>query len=371
MSIDLDDPFALPSEAKVSHRGEIITGGRYRLPRRDGSKKPWGWMRVTNLVGAYSDQFGLRMWEFEQVLRGLAVSPDAIDRLRSAVPGWDEMTKSERRSEVEQFVEAMKDVSGGNAGAKHGTHRHAVVEAFHAGLPLGYQGPITRRQLALYASALERNRLVAQSGMQERRVLIEALEAVGTLDNIVRDLTAECQRIADLKTQRRFWTWLEIGAQFSCYANADAMWDEATGTWVDMPKVNREIGLVLWMPRPTCTEPDCGKTLPCPDHPSVKAEPHVDVYEVDLVAGWATARRAFEVIQDRSEARSTHSPRAWLRPAPPVTLTEQYAARFAAVETMAEGSRLVREATDKGVWDEILADCARKAAARMLTVTRI
>jgi hypothetical protein len=380
VSVNLDDPFAVPSEAKVAARVGIITGGRYRLPHRDGTHKKRGWMRVTNLVSAYSDQFGLRMWEIEQVLLGLASGATFTDDPAALVSALyaelldarlDGKTRDERREWVEGFIERCKDASGGSEGARYGTHKHAVVEAHHMGLPLGYQTPATRRQLSLYASALERNKLVALPGMQERRVLVESLAVVGTLDNILQDLITALLLIGDLKTQKKFWTWLEIGAQFSCYANADAMWDEATGTWVDMPKVSREVGLVLWMPRPVCPELDCGKTLPCPEHPGPDPEPKVDIYEVDLKAGWATARRAFEVVADRAEARSKNSPRAWLRPAPPVTLTEQYAARFAAVETKADGSKLVAEARAAGVWDDILAECAQKAADRMLTVTRI
>lgn len=372
--VDIADPFANPEDVKVSRRGEIITGGRYRLPHRDGTHKKRGWMRVTNLVGAYSDPYGLRLWEIEQVLRGLTEGAGFTDDGRALISvlyaellntRLDGMEKAERRQWVEGFLERCKDVSGGNEGARYGTHRHAVVEAHHAGLPLGYQVPSVRRQLALYASALERNKLRAVPGMQERRVLVESLEVVGTLDNILEDLITNLLLIGDLKTQKKFWTYLEIGAQFACYANADAMWDEQLGKWVDMPKVSRDLGLILWMPRPVCDEPDCGRTLPCEAHPGQIKEPRVDIYEVDLVAGWKTARRAFEVVQDRAEAKAKNSPRAWLRPAPPITLTEQYAARFAAVETKADGRALVAEARQKGVWDEILADCARQALARM------
>lgn len=378
MSEQIDDPFATPEAVKISHRGEIITGGRYRLPRRDGTHKPYGWMRVTNLVSAYSDQFGLRMWEIEQVLLGLAAGAQLTDDPRDLVSvlyaellaaGLKDRTKAERREWVEAFVERAKGYSGGDIGARHGTHRHAVVEAHHGDLPLGYQGPMTRRQVALYAAALERNKLVAQPGMQERRVLIEALEAVGTLDNILRDLLRDVLVIGDLKTTKKFWTWLEIGAQFACYANADAMWDEQAGTWVDMPPVSREVGMVLWMPRPICPEPECGQTAPCAAHPEVSrnVEPQVEVYELDLIKGWATARRAFEVVRDRAEAKSLKSERAWLRKAAPVSLTERYAAKFAAVETRAEGSALVAEAQAKGVWDEVLASAAQAAAARLPT----
>lgn len=340
-----DDPFALPTTAAVSDRVSIIRGGRYRLPQLDGTHKPGGYQRVSNLVSAYSDQFGLRLWELGEVLQGVAMSHDLFQALLLAdLPGMDKPT---RRAWVEQFIEHAKEASGGNAAAKHGTERHAAVETHHAGLPLGHLNPHTRRAVGLYASALQRHRLRALPGMQERRVLVESLEVVGTLDNVLADHLGDLY-VGDLKTQRRFWTWLEIGAQLACYAHGDAMWDATVGRWVDMPPVSLERALVLWMPRET----DDG-------------EPRVDVYTVDIEAGWETARTAYMVVQDRAAAKSVRNPRAWLRPAPPVTATERYAARFLAVETLAEGRALVEEAKAAGVWSWELRDCAQLAHDRL------
>lgn len=358
----LDDPFALPAESKVTERDSILSRGRYMLPWRDGSHKTRGFQRVSNLVSAYSDQFGLRMWELGEVLQGVAMNPELYANLLQAnLPAMDRAT---RKAWVEEFIEHAKEASGGNFGSKFGQQRHAVVEAHHAGLPLGYVGADTRRHLSLYAAALKRNGLVALPGMQERRVLVESLEVVGTLDNVLGQACShnplepcnECFNegwtnpvIADLKTQRKFWTWLEIGAQLACYAHGDAMWDTASGTWVDMPHgIAQDIALVLWMPRET----DDG-------------EPRVDVWEVDIVAGWETAQNAYRVVKDRATAKSARNPRAWLRKAPEPTLTEKYAARFAAVDTIAQGRALVAEAKKAGAWSEILAECAREAANRV------
>jgi hypothetical protein len=118
-----------------------------------------------------------------------------------------------------------------------------------------------------------------------------------------------------------------------------------------MPPVSRETALILWMPRVEAEEQP--------------TEPHVDVWEVDTVEGWETAKRAYEVVQDRARAKSAKNPGAWLRPAPPATDVERYAARFAAVETIAEGSKLVKEARDVGVWCEALAESARMAYERI------
>lgn len=347
---DLDDPFATPAESRVSTRSEIITGGRYRLPNLDGSPRKGGWQRVTNLVGAFSDQYGLRMWEIEQGLRGVAWDHTLYTEMVDSFA--QEMDKDTRRAWVSDFLERAKDSAKANAGRDFGNHRHAVVELHHAGLPLGVQNSLSRRHVKLYADALVRHRLQAMPGMQERRVLVESLEACGTLDNILTDMVTGLLHIGDLKTQKRFWTWLEIAAQEACYANADAIWDAEAGCWVEMPKVSRDVGMVLWMPR---------------EHPS--GEPQVDIYEVDIKAGWETAKLAYRVVKDRAAGKRARNPRGWLRPAPPMTDLERYAALFAGVDSMAEGRSLVAEARRKGVWCTELADCARLALQRIQGLT--
>lgn len=336
--LDTDDPFALPVQLT-----EVLRNGRYMLPWKDGSKKSRGFMRTSNLVSAYSDQFALRLWEIGEVLQGVAVDPALYATVLAAK--LPEMSKADRRKWVEVFIEHAKEASGGNAASKHGTQRHAAVEELHAGLPIQHHNAGTRQGLSLYAAALKRHGLRALDGMQERIVLVEALEVCGRLDNILTDGTISV--IADLKTQRRFWTWLEIKAQQSVYAHGDAMWDAAAGRWVDMPPVSQEVAAILSMPR---TEPG--------------EEPRVDIWEVDIVAGWKTAQRAYEVVKDRAMAKSV-KPGAWLRPAPPVTEVEVYAARYAAVDTLAEGRALYEEIVSKGLWCDALAESARMAYARV------
>lgn len=364
---DVIDPWATPEDVAVRPREDakrrIITAGRYRLPNRDGSKKSGGWQRVTNLVSAFSDQFGLRMWEFEQMMTAAYLDTDRVlADLRLTMDAMSKMTeKKDRRFAVEAFVDRCKDIAGGNAGTAFGNLRHALVEADHLALPMGAPDAYAREHLALFRSALVRNRLVRLEGMAERRVLIEELDAIGTLDAILNDLVRNVWTVGDLKTQKRFWTWLEIAAQEACYANAVAMWessndpaDATAGRWVDMPPVSKEIAHVLWMPREPVdplAEPDW--------------RPHVDVYEVDIVAGWKTAKLAREIVIDRAGGKAAKSPRAWLRHAPDVTLTEQYAARFAAVDTAAEGRALVAECKRVGVWSVVLADEAARAKSRI------
>lgn len=353
------DPFAttddlLGAELQAK-RSQIITAGRYRLPNLDGSEKKGGWQRVTNLVSAFSDQFGLRMWEIEQILIAYTISPEETGiRIAKLMRLVQTMTKANRRGEIEMFLSWCKDIAGGNQGANFGNSRHELVEADHLAIPTAAPDAFARQHLYLYRAALVRAELRAVPQTQERRVLVEELGAVGTLDNILEDLRTRELLIGDLKTQKRFWTWLEIAAQLACYANAVAYWEPAdpknprAGRWMPMPPVSKMVGLVLWMPK---------------EHPS--GEPQVDVYEVDIEAGWKTAKLAREVVLDRAGGKSAKNPRAWLRPAAPVTLTEQYAARFAAVESRTEGSALVAEAKAKGVWSAILAGEAQTAMERL------
>ncbi len=359
MTTDVLDPFADPGEILQARREEIITAGRYRLPDRHDNPKKGGWQRVTNLVGAYSDQYGLRVWEIAKVLEGVKNAPHLV-RLIQSTP-FEKMTKAQRREWVENFVERAKEVTDANDGAKFGNLRHAQAEAHEEGeLPRAMPDAYARQHFSLYRSAMVRHRLRAVAGMQERRVLVEDLEAVGTLDNVLEDLASTLLGVGDLKTQKRFWTFLEISAQLACYANAVAMWEPSeaggrAGRWVDMPKVRTDIAYVLWMPRQAVNpeeEPDW--------------QPHVDVYEVDIEAGWRSAKLAHQIVKDRAAGKSKKKPRAWLRDAPPITDVERYAARFAAVETPAEGSALVAEAKRVGVWCEVLADEARAARERIL-----
>ena len=362
MSVDTADPFATAEEAMPparKQRQEIITGGRYRLPNRDGSHKKGGWQRVSNRVSAFADQFGLRLWEIEQVVLAVKVDPRLTAEID--IPFLAALSKEDRREWIAFFLEKCKAVTKANEGSIFGNVRHSQVEAHHEDLPIPMDDAYARRHLHLYRSALVRNALRAVPGMQERRVLIERMEIIGTLDNILEDLVDNCFRIGDLKTQKRFWTWLLVAAQLAAYANGDAMWESANdpenpraGRWVDMPKVDRDIGLILWMPRE-----------PVNAEEAVGWEPHVDVYEVDLKAGLRTLELCALVVEDRQKAKQAHNPRAWLRKAPVATETEKYAARFAAVSTVAEGRALVAEAKAKGVWSPILADEAKAAKERI------
>lgn len=373
-TVDIEDPFDTPAPVQESP----LRNGRYMLPRLDGTHKPRGWMRVSNLVSAYSDQYALRVWEHLEVLKAVVKDPHLLDKFSLAqLLELSKVDFDKRKEVVEDWLARCKAVSGGDAGSRFGNQRHAAVEGHHAGLPAARHDAGTRRHLSLYESALKRHNLVALPQMQERIVFVPVLEVCGRIDNVLAEVCKVCAGlgddpsgsgpcrgclgdgqkdllIGDLKTQRKFHTWLEIGAQFACYANAEAMWDEVRGCWVDMPHVSRDTALALWMPRET-----------------EDGEPRVDVWEVDIRKGWKTAQRAYEVVQDRAEAKSVNGGRAWLRPAQPMTETERYAARYAAVDSLAEGRALSLEVREKGLWNEALQRAALQAFERLTSTKNL
>lgn len=365
MTLILDDPFApAPASAdmfddpdKPTRGDRWLTGGRYRYPNRDGSHHKGGWTRTTNITGAISDAFGLRDWELRNLLCGIAIDPSIYADAVALAAGKANADLKPYMDQVHALLDRAKEVAGGNAGSDHGNREHLMVEAFHKDLPHEMDADQQVR-LALYRQAMRDAQLAPVPGMQERRVMLEAYNVCGTLDNVLRCLRYGVDYVGDLKSQRRFWSWMEVEAQEGGYANADAMWeaDGDGGRWVDMPAVDRDRAVVLWVPRP---DPESGEG------------PRAEVLQVDIERGWSTFKLAHAVYTRRAEAKSARqavSGLAWT-PAPPVARVEWYSRLIGAVESREEGSRLVAEARAAGVWCDALADVARIVAQR-LTLTK-
>lgn len=346
--VDIIDPF---DEPQLPAR-ELVTGGRYRLPNLDGSHHKGGWMRVTNLVGAYSDVRGLALWQQRMQLLGLRARHDLYEEL--CAMRTEDMDAATLKRELEYLSTQAQNAAKADVGARRGSARHTMVAHWHEGGEV-IGTPDMRRQLDSYKDALIAHRLQPVPGLQERVIINEALNCAGRFDNVLEDLVTEIMHMADLKTQRRFWTLLEVRAQLAIYAHGDAMWDEERECYVSMPKLDQEVGHVMHMPQELGED---GKPQ------------EVQILNIDLVKGWETAQRAYEVAQDRSEAKRVGTLRSCVRPLPAPALTvvrtvEEYAARFATVATNEEGRQLVREVKRAGMWCPELAACSKKAAARL------
>lgn len=347
MSNLFDEAGSVFDEAESKPQKELVTAGRYRIPNRDGTPHKGGWTRVTNLSSSLSDAYALRTWEIRQILMGMHARTDYMERL--AATNVHDMEPAELRKFLDSLAKNCKEASKSDEGARRGTARHDMVEHWHGtGGELGTEQ--MRRQLSAYRQALTDHRLTPVPGMQEIVVIIPEMDAAGRVDNILWDELSGQQHIADLKTQKRWWTLLEVRCQLALYAHAEAIYDPTAGTFVDMPPVDQETGFALWMPRDSTD---------------------VQIMNIDLVKGWQTALRAREIMADRSEAGCVAALRGCVRTLPvpaeqAMATVEAFAARFRAATTVTDGRAIQDEAKRAGVWGDVLIGEARQAAARIL-----
>jgi hypothetical protein len=149
--------------------------------------------------------------------------------------------------------------------------------------------------------------------------------------------------VGDLKSIKKFWTWLEISAQLAAYAMADAMWDRRTLSYVDMPAVDQDQAVVAWMPVIGQSEDTSRQNTSTGDVDGV------DFFSVDLAKGRAALELCYQVDRMRSDAKSVHQTWGLLRPAPALAVVEVYARRLESVGSPAEGSAVWAEITKVGL----------------------
>jgi hypothetical protein len=351
-ALGLDDPFATTAVLPETEEDpERITGGRYRLPdliihEQPNGLPPWlettkasrkrGWQRVTTLVKNIGDARALDLWHQRQLITGMVLRPDLYDLACASLSGKDLHTEDlKERREIREILEDLGKrilaAAGADVGANLGTAFHGFTEAQDLGM-MHYARKKWHGRLANYGSGLARHRLTVIPELVERRVVCLKYGICGTLDRILWDEEADVLRIGDLKSQKAFWTWMEIAAQMAAYQCADAMWDRASLSYVEFPKVADDLAIVAWMPV---------------DHPE---EPEsVDFFNVDLEKGRRVLEKCVEVQDLRREAKSTKQTWGLLRPLPNMLAVEAYARRLETVGSLGEGSALWSEIAAQGL----------------------
>lgn len=327
---------------------ERITAGRYRLPDltltptgqliTGTESRKGGWQRVTTMVKAIADARALDLWHQRQLLVGLALRPDLYDLVCATLSGRDlQNPDSTLRGDLEDLASRVLLAAHSDVGANLGTAFHGFSEAQDLGM-MHYARKRWHGKLANYASGMEAHQLRVVPELVERRVVILRYGLAGTLDRILEDLVDRCFRIGDLKSQKRFWTWLEISAQLAAYQMADAMWDRPSLSYVGMPKVADDVAVVAWIPE---VHPD---SL---EDPSRKDA--VDFFNVDLEKGREVLEISHKADRLRAEVRSKNQTVGLLRPLPAMSVVESYARRLDSVASAREGSALWAEITTQGL----------------------
>jgi hypothetical protein len=300
------------------------------VPGSYGAKSmPRGYMRCSNLIGAYSELRALMHWEEEMIMIGLCDRPDIVAQL--SVLERDEegrLAYSDARNIAQQALQAAK----ADRWSIIGTAYHKALEIRLAtGRLVGTQ-EIRDGILALEAhmrSALLR----PEPSLAERTVVNAKVGVAGRFDVPVWDLRdgPAVLRMADLKTKRKqFWSVLEQRAQLAVYANSDGMWDPQLMCYVPMPRFELDWGVILHLPQ---------------------GGGQLDLLRMDLDAGWKTALRAREVVDDRAGAKSAPMLRSLSIAPVPLNTRDAILRRLSLVETLEEGSQLLAQ-IEPGAMDE-------------------
>lgn len=287
---------------------------------------PRGYMRTTNLIGAYSDTRALAIWEQGKGLRGLRARPDLYADL--ATCELDENGDLSYSDARRIFGEALRH-GGADQAAAQGTAQHKVLEArLRTGELIGTP-EMQDGQLALEA-LLKRHLLAPAAEYAERIVVNTHLRCAGRFDVPLwdhdpnRPSTQSPLLMADLKTKAKpFWTVLEQRAQLAVYARADAMWDERQECYVTPPAFDLTRGVLMQLPQ---------------------GGGEVRLLRMDLTKGWATACRAREVVDDRAEAKSAPMLRDIVMTPPAAEGLAYWSTRLRLVSSLAEGSEVLAEA---------------------------
>jgi hypothetical protein len=347
---------------------ERITGGRYRLPdltvhtvagKRTLStsltSRKGGWQRVTTMVKAIADARALDLWHQRQMIVGMVLRPDLLDLAAATLSGRDLANPDPAlRGDLEDLAQRVLLAAGSDVGANLGTAFHGFAEAQDLGM-MHYARRRWHGRLANYASGMEAHRLTVVPQYVERRVVILKYGLCGTLDRILRDEAIGALRIGDLKSQKRFWTWLEISAQLAAYQMADAMWDRPSLSYVEMPPVADDVAVVAWAPEV---------------HPEEGRADGVDFFDVDLEKGREILALSHTVDRLRAEVKSKGQTVGLLRPLPEMSIVEAYAKRLSEVTSRREGSAVWGEICNRGLSEvpELIA-LAREAVQAIDQVT--
>lgn len=326
MTDDLDGLFT-PAEGPLK-ASTMDDDGRYGLtedesryiyppPPGVAKPKPWrGWMRMTNLVGAFSDQKKLEEWLTWKAMMGLRQDDGLLfdEWMATPVETWPE---DQQKKAANAHAELARERAGSKNAARRGTARHDMMDTYlSTGRKTGTRG--MRMQLESALEAMDAHDLEPLDS--EFKVWHPAAGGVmGTSDARVMCRRTGQIGILDWKTQARFWTWQEIAGQLYGYDSAPWCWSgpaSAEGRWVGNYRHD-----LLGHPEGRYAGKRVALVAHMPQHPGPGQLP-VTIHEVDLTYGQAVLECAARNVELRSIGRSEAVER---RPAAlrPVGLTPQ------------------------------------------------
>lgn len=267
--------------------------GRMLVVPPDGTE-PVGYTRVTTVAKALDEGGGLAPWKATMCMLGAYARPGLRSRwetLIAATAGDPWYASSEAKAQAKALVEECAKVGGASDRAEQGTSLHALTALVDVNRSVTGLTPDTEADLEAYVNTLIREGITVVElwpgqPAVEVTVVLDRQHVAGTADRIVAVPGFDLPLIADLKTGDLTYGWHAIAVQLAAYAHGDAVyWQGAdpngsTDERTTMPEVDQRHGLIINM-RP--------------------GSAHVDLYVVDIEAGWRGFALSLAARQWRGE----------------------------------------------------------------------
>lgn len=320
-------PFMQPPAQDEVRPGEI-KDGRYHLPH-PVTGLPHKWMRTTNFIKKIGDTYALEVWDKQTLIVGLTMREDLYVEACAAVEfenEWLEPT-AESKKKLTDIAARAKEVAGGNTGARMGTAFHSFTERAKRGQP--HRAPRKwAGKVDVYLNALRKHYLTPQVELLERKVVNLTHNLAGTFDDAFRTVNGELV-VGDTKSQKGFYSYCDPSMQLGVYANADAMWNDDTLTYEDMPAFSKDFGYVVWLP--------------------VRHD-DADVRWVDIAKGYQKVRLVTEVYEWQKEGKRKNAVGGIYVAPSSLQAVEAYAKRLRDAESTEDLAQLWEEANSFGLW---------------------
>jgi hypothetical protein len=237
-----DDEFFTVTSGEVREEDVPRDGhGRYLLPD-PVTGEVLGRTRVTTVSGSMENSYGLTLWRRRTVIRGMGLRPDLMARAGAADPEDPSYPKL-----MDSIEAAAYEAGGGSAGSNLGSAQHSVFERyFGKGEPIESIAEYFHPDIRAVEAELARKKIRIIPEYRERVVYCSVFDRGGKIDAI-GELEDGTWAVVDWKTERDPIAYPDGKTiQLGYYVNSEYMMDYTTQQYVPMPRVRRDIAIVVW-----------------------------------------------------------------------------------------------------------------------------
>jgi hypothetical protein len=215
--------------------------------------------RATTVARALESEGGLANWTAAMTAYGITMRPGLRARWEALMAEygdpWYHSTKG--KALTKELVNECKAVGGSNDRREQGSALHTLTALADLGrhVQLGGVSEETAKDLETYRTGLATRGIELDPNYVEYTVVLDSYQVAGTPDRLARVPGFQLPLIADLKTGADLsYSWQSMCVQLAIYSRGEAIYEQgpaADGSQdrrVPIPYVNKEWGLIIWLP---------------------------------------------------------------------------------------------------------------------------